>query len=255
MALFLERARARRPDFSLTPQNAPAVVTICRRLEGLPLAIELAAAQMGALPPGQVTRLLDDALRLLGGGSRTELRQETLRGTLDWSYALLNEGEQALLRRLAVFAGGFDLDAVEGVCSGGPVEQTDVPRLTTALVEKSLVLYEQRDGEGRYRLLEMIREYGREELAACGEADALRARHARFFLALAETAQRELALTAPVRWLDRLEREHDNLRAALDWSTERGEVEAGLRLGSALAEFWRNPHAPSPGRSKLAGSS
>jgi non-specific serine/threonine protein kinase len=241
VALFLDRARARQPDFSLTIDNVPSVSAICRYLDGLPLGIELAAAQMGALAPEQVATRLGDSLWLLRGGTRTLPRQETLRATLDWSYALLSETERLLLRRLAVFAGGFSAEAVEGVCSGEGIEQAEVLALLTALVEKSLVEPRVQTRHTRYRLLEPVRQYAFERLAAHGETDGVHRRHAHYFMDLAETV--EPALTSGKRgaWIELLAVEQDNLRTALAWSRRAAELndnEVGLRLAGALFWFW-----------------
>src|SRR5579885_3179113 len=241
VALFLDRARARQPAFTLTAQNAPAVAAICHHLGGLPLAIELAAAQMGALTPAQIADRLDDALRLLGGGSRTLPRQETLRATLDWSYALLSGAEQRLFRRLAVFSGGFDVAAVEGACADEGRAPADALPLLAALVEKSLVEPQVEGGNARYRLLEPMRQYAAERLAAHGELEAMRRRHALYFLSLAEEAEPWLTSGARGPWIERLATEQHNLRAALAWSrhaTEEGDGEVGLRLAGALCWFW-----------------
>lgn len=241
VAFFLDRARARRPDFTLTPRNAPPVAAICRQLDGLPLGIELAAAQIGALAPEQIATRLDDALRLLRGGSRTLPRQETLHATLDWSYALLSDAERALFRRLSVFAGGFGVEAAEGVCGGEGIERADVLALLMALVEKSLVELRMDPREARYRLLEPVRQYARAHLIASGEADSVQRRHAHYFLQLAEAAEPALMSGARGAWIERLATERDNLRTALAWSRRAAEANdsaVGLRLAGALVWFW-----------------
>jgi predicted ATPase/DNA-binding SARP family transcriptional activator/DNA-binding CsgD family transcriptional regulator len=237
--LFVERARHRNPAFSLTPQNAPAVVRICGRLNGIPLAIELAAARVG-LSVEQIAARLDDSLKLLTTGSKTASpRHRTLRGTLDWSYALLSEPERRLFGRLSVFAGGWTLEAAEVVGAEGQTEQGDVFDLLSRLVDKSLVVAETTGSGGvRYRMLEPIRQYAREKLEEGGEAEEVRRRHASFFLAQAEEAEPRLWGPEDMEWLERLEVEHDNLRAALSWTLERGEAEPGLRLAGALWTFW-----------------
>jgi non-specific serine/threonine protein kinase len=253
--LFAERAASTTPGFALSERNAPAVAEIVRRLDGIPLAIELAAARVRALSVQQIAARLDSRLRLLTSGSRSALpHQQTLRTSIDWSYDLLSGSERRLLTRLAVFAGGWTLEAAEAVCAGDgagraaaapgaplvPIDD-DVLDVLSSLVDKSLVLA----GEGepgaterRYGLLETVRQYAVEKLTAGGEAEATRARHAAHFLALAEAA--EPALNGPEQsaWLGRLEREHDNFRAVLRWAVEGGDADAGLRLGSALAKFW-----------------
>lgn len=237
VALFLARGRARQPDFTLTLQNAPAVAAICCHLDGLPLGIELAAARIGALAPAQIAARLDDALRVLGGGSRTMPRQETLQATLDWSHALLSEAERVLFRRMAVFAGGFGVEAAECICGGAGIAPADVLALLMALVEKSLV--EPRDA--RYRLLEPVRQYARTRLTEQAEADGVQRRHAHYFLELAEAAEPALMSGARGPWIERLALEQDNLRTALAWSrraADASDSEAGLRLAGALLWFW-----------------
>jgi non-specific serine/threonine protein kinase len=235
--LFVERARQNQPPIDLTAANEAAIDEICRRLDGIPLAIELAAARVRALSIEQIAQRLDDRFRLLTTGSRTALpRQQTLRGTLDWSYDLLTAVEQAMLRRLSVFAGGFMLDAAEAVCgavgSGQWATESASPSPTTAptaldhdvldtltyLVDKSLVIAHQRAGAVRYGLLETVRRYAAEKLEAAGEALAARRRHRGWYIALAEQAEPELLGPGQAVWIARLEEEHDNLRAALAWS-------------------------------------
>jgi predicted ATPase/DNA-binding SARP family transcriptional activator len=236
--LFADRAVLSQPTFVLTAANAAAVAQLCVRLGGIPLAIELAAVRVKALSVQQIAARLDDRFRLLTGGSRTAMpRQQTLRALIDWSYDLLTDPERMLLRRLSAFAGGWTLAAAEAVCVGGGIEEWDVLDLLTALVEKSLVQYEQQE-EARYRLLETIRQYGRDRLLEAGESDSVRHRHLAFFLRLAERAGPELSGAKPAAWVERLEREHDNLRAALTWSQTAGRAEAGLRLAGALGWFW-----------------
>lgn len=219
--LFVERARHRNPAFSLTSEGANAVARICGRLDGIPLAIELAAARVG-LSVEQIAARLDDSLRLLTAGSRTASpRHRTLRGTLDWSYALLSEPERRLFCRLPVFAGGWTLEATEAV-GAGDTEQGEVLDLLSGLVDKSLVVAEATGGGGvRYRMLEPIRQYAREKLEEGGEAEEVRSQHASFFLALTEEPEPRLRGAEDVEWLERLEAEHDNLRAALAWALER----------------------------------
>ncbi len=239
--LFVERASARRPGFSLTPDNTQAVAQICHRLEGIPLAIELAAARVGALSIKQISERLTDSLKLLTGGDRTQVpKQRTLRGTLDWSHELLSTNEKKLFGRLSVFAGGWTLEAAEEVGADGSIEGSDVVDLLGRLVEKSLVVAEaEAQGAVRYRMLEPIRQYARERLEESEESEAIQRRHAEFFLALAEEAEPEVEGPQQAAWLERLEAEHDNLRAALSWSLERGEeAELGLRVAGALGQFW-----------------
>jgi predicted ATPase/DNA-binding SARP family transcriptional activator len=237
--LFVERARYRNPAFCLTSENAQAVAKICGRLDGIPLAIELAAARVG-FSVEQIATRLDDSLRLLTTGSRTASpRQRTLRGTLDWSYELLSEPEQKLFGRLSVFAGGWTLEAAEVVGAGGDIERNDVLDLLLQLVDKSLVTVETTgDGKVRYRMLEPVRQYALEKLQESGEAEDLLRIHAQYYLQEAETAEPGLAGAQQRLEVERLEKEHDNMRAALSWSLQRGEAELGLRFGGALWRFW-----------------
>jgi predicted ATPase/DNA-binding SARP family transcriptional activator/DNA-binding CsgD family transcriptional regulator len=236
--LFVERASDRRPGFALTPDNAEGIAQICRQLDGIPLAMELAAARVGMLSVEQICERLNESLKLLVGGSRTAVpRQLTLRGTLDWSYELLSEPEQKLFGRLSVFAGGFTLEATEVVGSGNDLEDEDALELLSRLVEKSLVMVTGEEGVPRYRMLEPVRQYAQERLEESGESDAVRRRHAEFFLALAKEAEPELMGERQQAWAERLETEHDNLRAALLWSLEN-KPETALRLAGTLAHFW-----------------
>jgi predicted ATPase/DNA-binding SARP family transcriptional activator/DNA-binding CsgD family transcriptional regulator len=238
--LFVDRARLRLLDFEVTRENAGAVARVCRKLDGIPLAIELATARIGALAVEQVAQRLESSLDFLKGTRRTAApRQQTLRATLDWSYDLLAEPERAVFRRLSVFAGGWTLEAAEAVCSGDGIEEDGVLDLLGGLVDKSLVVARaSTDGAVRYRMLEPVRQYGLERLAGSGETDEVRRRHAEFFLAFAEEAEPGLWGAEEATWLGRLEGEHDNLRAALSWSLEQGETEAALRLAGALWFFW-----------------
>ncbi len=239
--LFVERARARDPSFSLSPQDAQSVTDICLMLEGIPLAIELAAARVGTLSLEQISERLGGSLEFLTRGGRTAApRQRTLKETLDWSHELLTEDEKKLFGRLSVFAGGWTLEAAEVVGAGGGVEVDDILELLSGLMEKSLVVAEA-IGEGdtvRYRMLEPIRQYAQEKLEERGESKDVRRRHATFFLALAEEAEPKLLTPDDLHWLQRLEVEHDNLRAAISWALESEEVELALRLGGALGTFW-----------------
>src|SRR5918998_468874 len=237
--LFLERAGAVRLAFALTEQNAPAVARICYRLDGIPLAIELAAARVKVLSVEEISSHLGDSFRLLAAGSRTAMpRQRTLHATMDWSHELLSQKERALFRRLSVFAGGFTLKAAESVCAGEDLERNEVLDLLSHLVDKSLVImWEDRTGT-RYRLLETIRQYGKERLEEVGEAAHVRERHAGYYLAVAEEAEPALKGERQVPWLERLEREHENLRATMAWLLDRGESEEAARVGWALWLFW-----------------
>jgi predicted ATPase/DNA-binding CsgD family transcriptional regulator len=237
--LFVERARAVKPDFSLSEENAMAIAQICYRLDGMPLAIELAAARIRVLSVEQISTRLDDSFRLLTGGGRSMLaRQRTLRATMDWSYGLLDPQEKELFRRLAVFAGGFTLGEAEAVCAGEGLGRGEVLDLLTSLVDKSLVLVAERDGEARYRLLETVRQYASEKLDRAGEHDAVGRRHAEFFVELAERAAPELKGHGQVAWLGRLETGHGNLRAAMRRLLRNGDVEAAVHLAWALRLFW-----------------
>jgi predicted ATPase/DNA-binding CsgD family transcriptional regulator len=238
--LFVERARATAPTFKLTERNASEVALLCRNLDGIPLTIELAAARTKVLSVGQISARLVDGFRLLESTSRTaDPRQQTLRATLEWSHGLMDEQERALFRRLSVFAGGFTLEAAEGVCAGGDIEEDDILDLLSHLIDKSLVSVAEHEGpEARYRLLETVRQYGREKLEASEEAEERRREHAAWFLALAEQAEPELKRRQQVVWLARLENEHGNLRAAMRWLLREGEIEAAVRFAWALWLFW-----------------
>jgi predicted ATPase/class 3 adenylate cyclase/Tfp pilus assembly protein PilF len=251
--LFLERARAVSPDFAVTNENAPAVAEICARLDGLPLAIELAAARTRLLPPQAMLKRLGNRLKLLTGGARDlPERQRTLSATVEWSHALLDEDEQRLFARLSVFAGGRTLDTVEAVCNADGDLGVDVLDGVESLVEKSLLRQEQGpEGEPRFVMLETIHEYARERLEESGEAEAIKRAHAEYFLALAEEAEPELEGPDQLGWMDRLEAEHDNMRAALSWSLGGADVELGLRLAGALWWFWHVRGHLSEGRRQL----
>ncbi len=249
IALFLERVRQARPDFALTTDNARAIVEICRRLDGLPLALELAAARLSLLTPQALLARMKHRLPVLTRGARDlPLRQQTLRNTIAWSYDLLEEREQHLFRQLAVFVGSFPLEAVESVgtdeesspSSDEEEGEDDVVELVAQLLDKSLIQPSDTvDGEPRFRMLQTIREYALEQLAASGEEGAVKRRHADFYLRLAETAEPHLLHPERDEWLERLEHAHDNLRAALVWSSsENGAARTGLRLAGALSWFW-----------------
>ena len=255
--LFVERAASARPGFRLDETNAGAIARICADLDGLPLALELAAARVKVLSPEQIAGRLDDRFRLLSGGSRTALpRQQTLRALIDWSYDLLPPPEQTLLRRLSVFSGGWSLDAAETVCAGGDVEDWEVLDLLSHLVAKSLVIVEPpEDGQVRYRMLQNLRRYGSERLAEAGEADALRGHHLAWHLAFAEDAAPRLTGPDQADWLNRLARDHDNLRAALDTARDAPDgAESELRLAGALWRFWHVRGYLSEGRQRFASA-
>ncbi|MGS2614844.1 AfsR/SARP family transcriptional regulator [Micromonospora sp. LZ34] len=236
--LFADRADAVRPDFAVDAATVGPVVRICRALDGMPLAIELAAARLRAMTAAQVDDRLDDRFRLLTGGSRTALpRHQTLRAVVDWSWELLDPADRALWRRLAVCTGGATLETVERVCAGGELAPADVLDRLSALVEKSLVSATG-DGEPRYRMLETIREYGLDRLVEAGEAHRLRQAHAAEFLALAERADPRLRGPAQLHWVERLRAEHDNLHAALRWALGAGDADTAVRLAGALGWYW-----------------
>ena len=243
VALFLQRAQAVKPEFQLTTSNARAVAEICIRLDGLPLAIELAAARMKLLSPQVLLARLGRRLAILTGGARdVPTRHQTLRNTIEWSYHLLNAWEQRLFRWLSVFVGGCTLQAAEAVCTGSDDGVGLALDGIASLIDKSLLQRLEQTGEGdeepRLLMLETIREYGLEALTASGEGEDARQAHTGFFLSLAEEAEPALKGPLLVMWLDRLEREHDNLRAALQWALEGGRAETALRLGIALERFW-----------------
>ena len=241
--LFADRALAVQADFAVTVQNAPALASICRRLDGVPLAIELAAARVRALSVEEIDARLDNRFDLLTGGNRVALpRQQTLRALMEWSYGLLNVKQQALLCRLAVFGGGCRIEAAEQVCRGGDIRDREILDLLQSLVDKSLVVSENRAGKARYHLLETTREYAWERLEERGEAGSWRDAHVSYFLALAEEAASHLTGADAARWLQRLEEEHENFRSALAWSLSGTEAKQGtrrgLRLCGALPVFW-----------------
>ena len=240
--LFVERAQEASPTFKLTEANAAAVAAICWRLDGLPLALELAAAKVRFLAPLELLSRLDQALE---AGTARDLpkRQKTMRATMDWSYELLHGPEKELFRRLSVFSGGFTLEAAEAVeaepGATGAVADEEVLTLLGNLVEQSLVVVEPgEDGDTRYRMLEAVRQYAQELLEESGEQEKVRRRHAEYYLALAETADQELRGPEQVSWLSRLESEHGNVRVAMGWLLDRRDTEIAARLGWALWLFW-----------------
>jgi predicted ATPase/DNA-binding CsgD family transcriptional regulator len=237
--LFTDRARHARPDFRITDDNTAALITeICARLDGMPLAIELAAARVRALSLAEILDSLHDRFRLLTGGARTAVRrQQTLRASVDWSHALLTEPERVLLRRLAVFSGGFDFDAAQGVAGSGDVQRYQVLDQLALLVDKSLVVADESRGATRYRLLETVRQYALEKLGESGEADAVRARHRDHYTAMAAVLDRPAGTDYEQR-LEQAEIEIDNLRAAFEWSRENSDVEQALALASSLQPLW-----------------
>jgi predicted ATPase len=250
--LFIDRAAAIGSNFALTEPNVAAVAEVCRRVDGLPLAIELAAARTKVLPPRTLLARLEQRLPLLTGGARDmPVRQQTMRAAIAWSYDGLPLSEQRLFRRLAVFAGGFDLSALDAVVD--PSGDLDVAPLdgVASLVDHSLLTVEERAGEPRFRMLETVREYAQEQLAASGEDATIRRAHALTFLALAETARPHLLDAMQGDWLDRLERDHANLRAALAWAIDGQHADLALRLVNALWLYWNKRGPWSEGRERL----
>jgi predicted ATPase/class 3 adenylate cyclase len=238
--LFIERAKSGKADFEVTDESAPAVAEICVRLDGLPLAIELAAARIKMLPPRAMLQRLSSRLKLLTGGARDlPERQRTLRGTIEWSHALLDAGEQLLFGRLAVFSGGRTLEAIEAICDAEGDLPVDAFDGVSSLLDKSLIRQEEGpNGEPRFVMLETVHEFAREKLEQSGEAEQIKRVHAEYFLTLAEEAYPELRGPDQLEWLERLEAEHDNMRAALSWAMGRKEAELVLRLGSTLSWLW-----------------
>src|SRR5437660_5093995 len=256
VALFIARAQALQPDFQVSNATAPAVAEICARLDGLPLAIELAAARIKLLPPPALLARLGQRLVVLTSGGRdAPARQQTLRKTIEWSYQLLDAEEQRLFRRLSVFVGGCTLQAFEAVCAALDTQPPAVPVLDGAasLLDKSLLRQTESEAEEpRFVILETIREYGREALEASGEAEVTHQAHAAYFLAMAEAAERAWNGPQQAGWLARLEQEHDNLRTAMNWLLERGEAERALRLGTALWWFWYTQEHMNEGWNELS---
>jgi predicted ATPase len=250
--LFVQRAQAVQSDFALSAATAASVAAICRQLDGLPLAIELAAARLNVLPLEEILRRLDDRFRLLRRSGRTADRHQALQATLDWSYALLEPTAQALLRRLAVFAGGWEVMAAEAVCAGEVVAPEAVLDVLDALLERSLVYVYQPAGTPRYGMLETVRQYGLQQLESAGETAELRDRHLRWCVALAERAAPALLGREQGTWLARLEREQDNLRAALRWALDCSHSALGLRLVGGLGKFWLRGGHQREGRAWLA---
>ena len=252
VALFVERAQAVKREFALTRENAPAVAAICARLDGLPLAIELAAARIKLLSPSAMLARLESRLNLLTGGARDlPTRQQTLRSTVDWSYGLLNAAEQTLFRRLSVFTGGCTLEGAEAVCDTKGDLGLDVLDGMASMVDKSLAQQvEQVDAETRFLMLSTIREYALERLAESDDESATRRAHAAYYLVLAEEGAEDVG--AHPEWLDRFEVEHDNFRLALDYLIKTGDADWGLRLGAALFRFWETREHLTEGRDAIA---
>jgi predicted ATPase/class 3 adenylate cyclase len=252
VALFVQRAQAIRTDFALTDENAPAVAVICARLDGLPLAIELASARVRTLTPQVIVERVERRLPLLTGGARDlPARQQTLRATIDWSHDLLSEQEQRLFGRLSVFVAGCTLEAAEVVCNPGTPDVDVVSGLESLAVKSLIRQSDDPDSEPRFAMLETIREYALERLGEGSEMACQRRRHATYFLAVAERAEPQLHGPEQRHWLNRLEVEHGNLRAALQWTVQEDEAEIGLRLGGALAHFWEVRGHHTEGRAHL----
>ena len=238
--LLIERAQTALPGFSLTYDNAPAIVQLCQQLDGIPLALELAAARVKVLRMEEIAARLNDRFRLLTGGARTALpRHQTLQAMMDWSHSLLSEFERILLRRLSIFVGGWTLAAAESVCGDEKINADEILDLLTQLLNKSLVIADREQGkETRYRMLETIRQYAQRKLLAAGEGDLLSQRHLAYFVDLAEQAEAELRGPKAVTWLDQLETEHSNIRAALECGQTAGYVDMEMQLAGALWRFW-----------------
>jgi predicted ATPase/class 3 adenylate cyclase len=251
--LFVDRARAIRPDFSLTEENAPAVIEVCYRLDGLPLAVELAAARIKLLSPQAMLSRLGNRLKLLTGGARNlPERQRTLRNAIAWSYEMLDEGEETLFARLAVFSGGSTLEGIEAVCDPRGDLAVDALEGVSSLLDKSLLRQEEGQGaEPRFMMLETIREFALEKFEESDDSESIKHAHAEYFLALAEQAEPKLWGPEDAAWLDRLEREHDNMRAALSRALEFESAEPALRLAGALRWFWNMGGYYGEGRSWL----
>lgn len=253
--LFRDRAVAVRPAFAITDSNARIVASLCGQLDGIPLAIEMAAAWVRVLTVEEILNRLSDRFRLLRSAGRATLsRHQTLKMAMDWSYESLPEPERLLLSRLSVFAGGWTLDAAETICSGTGVQRVTILSLLTHLVDTSLVVAETGGGAARYRLLETVRQYGRGRLMESGDAAEVQRRHYDWYLNLADRANAALRGSQQVTWLERLESEHDNLRAALEWSKMDGRAQMWLRLAAALHQFWFMRGYFSEGREWLDGA-
>jgi predicted ATPase len=254
VVLFVERAQAAKPAFALTSENARAIGEICNRLDGLPLAIELAAARVKTLPPAAMLGRMESRLQVLTGGARDlPARQQTLRGAIAWSHDLLGEAEQRLFRRISVFIGGCTFEAAEAVADTKRDLGVDIIDGIESLVHKSLLqLIEHPDDESRIATMDTIREYGIERLADSGEEQAVRKAHAAYYLVLAEEAANAIEGADQPMWIDRLDRDRGNLRAALDWLTRTGNAEWGLRLASALLRYWELRELFVEGRRRFA---
>ena len=250
--LFIDRAEQAKSDFTVTSQNVPAIASICHRLDGIPLAIELAAARVRTLTVAVINEKLDQRFRLLTGGSRTWLpRQQTLRSLIDWSYDLLSEVEKLLLCRLSVFNGGWTLESCEAICAGEPIEGWEILDLIASLVDKSLVAIVVRNGTARYQLLETVRAYASDRLSELGGTEQWKDRHLDSFVVFAEQAEAHLTSPNQTEWLDHLEAEHDNIRSALEWSRSSSRCDRQLRLTASLWRFWLTRGYLTEGREQL----
>jgi predicted ATPase/class 3 adenylate cyclase/tetratricopeptide (TPR) repeat protein len=237
--LFIDRACSANPSFMVTNENAPFLAQICHRLDGIPLAIELAAAKIRALSLEQIAKRLDDRFRLLTGGSRTALeRHQTLRAAIDWSYNLLPSNEQTLFRRLSIFVNGWTLEAAEFVCSNRVVNIEETLELLEHLINKSLVIMEEASERVRYRMLETLRQYANEKLVESGESNILREKHLDYFLNLAEIAEPHLTRPEQLEWMAVLDADYENVRSALEWALNQESAESSLRLAAALGGYW-----------------
>jgi predicted ATPase len=250
VALFVDRARLADRAFTLNQENTPVVAAICRRLDGIPLAIELAAARLRMMSVSGLAQRLDERFKILTGGSRTALpRQQTLKALIDWSYDLLQKEERALFERLAVFAGTFTLDAVTRVCTGDGIEAADTLNLVCSLADKSLVVTETQSEEERYHLLETTRDYACEKLTAIGSPEEYKRRYADYYLHLADDFERRSATMELSTWLTRVTRELQHFRAVLEWSlNERNDIVLGASLAAALELFWWHGGVEAEGR-------
>ena len=238
--LFVARARSVDPSFALTADTTPAVAEICARLDGMPLAIELAAAQLRSFSPAEIARHLEEHLQSFEGTSLgDDPRQRSLASAIDWSYQLLTDRQRALFERLSVFRGGFDLDAAHSVCAGGDIDQFDVFGLVVGLADKSLLVADVGGSAARYRLLEMLRQFAADKLTASGDGDEFRRRHAEYYLEFAESAEPHIRGEDEQQWWDRISAEMDNLLAAMEWSVYADRPELGLRIAGAVWRYWR----------------
>jgi predicted ATPase/class 3 adenylate cyclase len=237
--LFVERAKFAHASFAVTDENAPAVVHICWQLDGIPLAIELAASRVKAMRVEQIAERLSDRFRLLTGGSRTALpRHQTLRSTIDWSHSLLPDAERILLRRLSVFAGGWTMEAAEAVCAGNGIESLEVFDALTRLVGKSLVVLDEGAAESRYKMFETIKQYGHEKLLEANDIELVSDQHLQHFMSVAESLEPHFFHPDQISWYAKADIELDNMRAALEWSVATKKIEFGLRLVAALHRYW-----------------